>query len=311
MAEEAIRGAVREALESFPAPAADLRLVPLGSSDANLLVESVLVEELAARGYPVEIATPREVKAVLGEMESAQPAGGEAAGPARGAAAGNAGSAGPEAEDPAGAAESAPPADEAAAEETPADPGTAEGAATDTSVASELATALEEQHRQPAGLAAQLRAARDSMAAVEGESAPGTASTPAGSTDEPVSDLEADLLADRATFSYRVTDFEFRYADIYRKMFVGPKRIRRLARVDLHMRLTEEGGRRVTWSKNVQHSASDVISYGEASHLESTTYAFAKPERSPSFMTRLYEPLVVGAIVGGLVFLFYSNQSGD
>ena len=85
----------------------------------------------------------------------------------------------------------------------------------------------------------------------------------------------------------------------------------RLAQVELHMRLMEEGGRRVTWSKNVQHSTSDVISYGSAAYLESAAYAFAKPERSPSFLTKLYEPLIVTAIVGGLVFLFYSNQSGD
>ena len=32
---------------------------------------------------------------------------------------------------------------------------------------------------------------------------------------EPLSDAETDLLANRATFSYRVTDFDFRYADIY------------------------------------------------------------------------------------------------
>lgn len=306
MAEEAIRGAIREALETFPPATADLRLIPLGNSDANPLVEGVLVEELAARGYPVEIATPREVQAVLGETLTEPNAGG---GPA-GSAAGDAAPGASESGNPAVPADST--ALEGSAGDAAADPGATDGAATDAGGTTDSATAVEhERPRPPAGLAAQIRAMRDAEAASQGEGEPAPASTPVRPVVDPLSEAEVDLLANRATFSYRVTDFDFRYADIYRKMFVGPKRIRRLAQVELHMRLTEEGGRRVTWSRNVQHSTSDVISYDAAAHLESTAFAFAKPERAPSFLTRLYEPLVVGAIVGGLVFLFYSNQSGD
>lgn len=309
MVEEAIRGAIREALETFPPPTADLRLMPLGNSDANPLVESVLVEELAARGYPVEIATPQEVQALLGEVQRVESAAGATAAPGPAApAAGDPGDAEP------GSAEtgdSGVPVDSAAVDAGAADTAGAtgtEGAATETGE-SELEAALE-RPRKAGGLAAQLRAARDSAAALETESVPSDPATSPVISEANNLSVE-DLLASRATFSYRVTDFDFRYADIYRPAFVGPKRIRRLAQVELHMRLMEEGGRRVTWSKNVQHSASDVISYGSASHLESTSFAFAKPERSPSFLTRLYEPVIVGAIVGGLVFLFYSNQSGD
>jgi hypothetical protein len=303
MAEEAIRGAIREALETFPPATADLRLIPLGNSDANPLVEGVLVEELAARGYPVEIATPREVQAVLGETLAEPNAGGGAAGPA----AGDAAPGGPDSGNPAGPADSSTLEGGAA----PADPGAMEGAATDAGDTTDSATTVDGERPKPAGLAAQIRAMRDAEAASGAVGEPAPASTPVSPVVDPLSEAEVDLLANRATFSYRVTDFDFRYADIYRKMFVGPKRIRRLAQVELHMRLTEEGGRRVTWSRNVQHSTSDVITYDAAAHLESTAFAFAKPERAPSFLTRLYEPLVVGAIVGGLVFLFYSNQSGD
>ena len=303
MAEEAIRGAIREALETFPPATADLRLIPLGNSDANPLVEGVLVEELAARGYPVEIATPREVQALLGETVAEPNAGGGAAG----SAAGDAGDGGSDSGNPAGPADSSALEDGAA----PTDPDAAEGAATDAGDTTNSATTVDGERPKPAGLAAQIRAMRDAEAASGAEGEPAPASTPVSPVVDPISEAEVDLLANRATFSYRVTDFDFRYADIYRKMFVGPKRIRRLAQVELHMRLTEEGGRTVTWSRNVQHSTSDVISYNAAAHLESTAFAFAKPERAPSFLTRLYEPLVVGAIVGGLVFLFYSNQSGD
>lgn len=263
VAEEAIRGAVREALNTLPAPQGDVRLFPLGTSDVNGLVESILVEELAARGYPVEVATPAEA-AALGTADAA-----------------------------ADAAESAAPNEQDdEAEDEEGSPAGGSGA------------------QQPAGLLAQLRAAQDSMAAAEGDTEAGRPAAGASRLGGTVTS-EADVTVGRSLFSYRVTDFSFRYADIYRKFLVGPRRIRRLAKIDLHLRLCEDGGRRVVWSENVAHSVSDVIPHGAAYLLESTAFAFARPERTPGVFARMYEPLIVGGIVGGLVFLFYSNQSGD
>jgi hypothetical protein len=201
LAEEAIRGAVGEALATYPKDGGGLvRLAPLSTSDVNPLVESVLVEEMAARGLPVVVATGADsLASAAGVVDSTDVA--------------------PDSADP-------------------------------------------------------------------------------GAWDD-------------ARLFYRVTDFSFRYADIYRKMMFGPRRIRRLAKVDLHLRLAAAGGPRIVWSENVAHSAADVVPFGKADLLESKTYAFAKPERGQSTLSKLYEPLIVGSIVGGLVFLFYSNQSGD
>lgn len=217
LAEEAIRGAVGEALVTFPRSAAPVQVVSLGASDVNTLVESVLVEEMAARGLALEVATP-DVAAALAR-----------AAPDTGAV------------DTAGGASAEAP---------------------------------------PAPL---------------GHSAPGA----------------ADAGLDSARLFYRVTDFSFRYADIYRKLLVGPRRIRRLAKVDLHLRLAPAGARTIAWSENATHSTSDVIPYGQADLLESKTFAFAKPERGGGTLARIYEPLIVTGIVGGLVLLFYSNQSGN
>jgi hypothetical protein len=235
LASETIRQAVREALQTFPEGTREVRLAGLGTSDANTLVESVLIEELAARGVHVEVASAEESAA----------------------AAAQAGSAG---------GDSGAGSDSAEAEESGMEPG--------------------------------IGSAGEPML-------PGGAVEEAAEVEEPVEAVPFALL------TYRVTDFSFRYADVYRKFYVGPKRIVRVAKIDLHLRLSEIGGDAIVWSKNTAHSASDVIPSGFATHAESTTYAFAKPERSPSTLTRLYEPLLVSAIVGGLVFLFYSNQSGD
>lgn len=110
---------------------------------------------------------------------------------------------------------------------------------------------------------------------------------------------------------FRVNDFAFRYADIYRRLMFGPKRVRRLCRIDLHLRLSDVGGETIVWSENASHSAVDVVPYGSVGLLESKGVPWAAPERQPGTLARLYEPLIVAGIVGGLVFLFYSNQSGD
>lgn len=201
MAEESIRGAVATALATFPKGGGAARVIPLGKSDVNALVEAILVEEMAGRGLAVEV----------------------------------------------------PPSGEA---ETIA------------------------------------RAVGDSdSVGVEDAAAFG--------------DVQGPLLF------FRVNDFSFRYDDIYRRFVFGPKRVRRLARVDLHLRLTDADGQTVVWSENGSHSAVDVVPYGDVESLESKTYAFAQPAREPGTLSRLYEPLIVAGIVGGLVYLFYSNQSGD
>ncbi len=201
LAEEAIRGAVSEALLTYPRGEGIVRVVPLAKSDVNPIVEAVLVEEMASRGLPFVVTS---------DVALSEPDTGAAA------------------------------------------------AASDPSFAE-----------------------------------------------------VADMPSDDARLFYRVTDFSFRYTDVYRKYVVGPRRIRRLAKVDLHLRLASPRESAIVWSENVAHSAADVVPFGKADLLESKTYAFAKPERGQSALARLYEPLIVGGIVGGLVFLFYSNQSGD
>lgn len=233
LAEEAIRGAVGDAFRTLPRPEGPVRVVPIGTSDVNTLVESVLVEELSTRGMLVEVAAPSEAAALDAQIDATEPA----AAP-RGGAAGDAPAAPAEGEADAGGA----PADRASAD---------------------------------------------------------------------VSEHASGADVGEARLFFRVTDFSFRYADIYRRMLVGPKRIRRLAKTELHFRLAHAGSRSVAWSENTSHSAADVIPYGKADLLESKTYAFAKPERASGTLARLYEPLIVTGIVGGLVFLFYSNQSGD
>ena len=45
--------------------------------------------------------------------------------------------------------------------------------------------------------------------------------------------------------------------------------------------------------------------------VEAGLYSFTKPERETKKWGRIVEPVVVSGIIVGLIYLFFSNQSGD
>gem|GEM_PF-3487299 len=109
--------------------------------------------------------------------------------------------------------------------------------------------------------------------------------------------------------TFRVSEMEMRYPDVGRRFWIGPKRVERFARMRLDLRLQK--GSDVIWSDSAEHYAADRVPYGALRYLESAQYSFAKPEIAPGGASRLVEPLVVAGVIGGLVLLFYANQTGN
>jgi TonB family protein len=108
---------------------------------------------------------------------------------------------------------------------------------------------------------------------------------------------------------FRVSEMEMRYPDVGRRLWIGPKRVERFARMRLDLRL--QRGSDVIWSESAEHYAADRVPYGALRYLESAQYSFAKPEIAPGGASRFVEPLVVAGVIGGLVLLFYANQTGN
>lgn len=134
----------------------------------------------------------------------------------------------------------------------------------------------------------------------EGEETPAALtaaeSAPVGSAGEPA-------------LRFQVSELEMRYADVGRKLWVGPKRVDRFARMRLDLRLLE--GDTLLWSGTAEHYASDRVPFGALRYLENDQYVFAKPEIAEGSAMRIVEPLVVAGLIGGLVLLFYANQTGN
>lgn len=119
--------------------------------------------------------------------------------------------------------------------------------------------------------------------------------------------------ADTASFavSYQVIRLAVKYPRISRRYWFGTKEVVREARADVTAQLIDRRAGEVLWIREGSGSYDDVISYSLLSSVEEKQYEFTRPVRNEFKMTRVIEPVIVGAIVIGLVALFFSNQSGQ
>jgi TonB family protein len=145
---------------------------------------------------------------------------------------------------------------------------------------------------------------------------PAAASAEAGKADsasaraEAVPEASHPPVTERGTtLSFRVSEMEMRYPDVGRRFGVGPKRVERFARMRVDLRLKRAG--QLLWAGTAEHYASDRVPFGALPYLESDAYAFAKPEIAPGKWGRVLEPVLVSGMIGGLVFLFYANQTSN
>jgi len=111
--------------------------------------------------------------------------------------------------------------------------------------------------------------------------------------------------------SYQIVRLSLSYPRISRKWWLGSKVVERAARADVFVQFVDLATGDVVWVKEIHKEYKDTIEYSELKLVEEAQYDFTRPSRSEFKMTRLLEPLVVGGIVVGLVYLFFSNQSSN
>jgi hypothetical protein len=111
--------------------------------------------------------------------------------------------------------------------------------------------------------------------------------------------------------SYQIVRLSVAYTDISRPWWLFSKRVERSAQADMFVQLVDLATGDVTWVGEVHKEYGDKIPYGDLKIVEDPQYDFTRPSRSEFKMSRIFEPIVVGGIVVGLVYLFFSNQSGD
>jgi hypothetical protein len=110
--------------------------------------------------------------------------------------------------------------------------------------------------------------------------------------------------------SYQIVRLSVAYTDISRSWLFW-KRVERSAQADLFVQLIDLATGDITWVGEIHKQYGDKIPYGKLKAVEDPQYDFTRPSRSEFKMSRILEPIVVGGIVVGLVYLFFSNQSSE
>lgn len=150
------------------------------------------------------------------------------------------------------------------------------------------------------GLVAEAKEPREESG--EGEEPSGAGNAPIVSSSDAVDGTPVALV-------YRIPEIEMRYPEVKRRFWFGRKRVDRYARMRIDLRLRR--GEEILWAETAEHYASDRVPFGALRYLENTQYSFAQPELPSGSSGRLVEPLVVAGVIGGLVLLFYANQTGE
>lgn len=109
--------------------------------------------------------------------------------------------------------------------------------------------------------------------------------------------------------TFRLVEFSVSYHDSWRRGLMGPRVVERLASVDLYCRLVSGGAENVLWVGGGKSDRLDVVPKAKLDLLEGMSYPFKPPSLPTRPFSRVLEPALVLGIVGGLVFLFYSNQN--
>jgi hypothetical protein len=110
------------------------------------------------------------------------------------------------------------------------------------------------------------------------------------------------------TLEYKVPVFRLSYVNVYRSYLIGGKKVRREANVRMSAKLLTGSGD-VAWFGDVGASREDQFSHGDISRIQEGTYQFVKPEMPGSGWSKIVEPVFVSAIIVGMIYLFFSNQS--
>jgi hypothetical protein len=204
------------------------------------------------------------------------------------------------------------PAGAAAAQTTPAEPPAplSGAAAAGAQVQTALGTGSPDS-TQTAG-AGQSEAAPDSIPATEealaGSAAPAVGTT--GATAE-VEKPKAETVPVDAEMDLRVVGLGLRYTDTHRSGFwvFGGTKVERYALASLHAEIHEPENPVIRWSGNGEAKVIDEVEKDDLPILEGQRYPFTAPALPQQGGNRWVEPVIVSAIVIGLVFLFVSNKS--
>lgn len=107
---------------------------------------------------------------------------------------------------------------------------------------------------------------------------------------------------------YRIIDMTLTYPQVRRKGFLGTRILTRTAKLNLSFRLEDGATGKVLWSQKGKEEQSDQIKRSQVASVNNKTYPFLSPSLPDDPQSRLLEPVLLVAVTGGLIYLFFANR---
>jgi hypothetical protein len=82
-----------------------------------------------------------------------------------------------------------------------------------------------------------------------------------------------------------------------------------LRTVQVQLLIKIEKNERILFNKRIKKDYSDTVNVDQIDHIETDFFSFTKGKRSQSLVSKLFEPALVLAATGTIIYLFYSFRS--
>jgi hypothetical protein len=123
-----------------------------------------------------------------------------------------------------------------------------------------------------------------------------------------LSDEKSEKSAGSSLLFYRIIELSLEYPEIKRKGFFGKRLVTRKASLNFSFRLEDNETSRVLWSKRGKDQRIDLIEKSMIKSLNNESYPILSPSLPQDSQSKLIEPALVVAVVGGLIYLFFANR---
>lgn len=109
---------------------------------------------------------------------------------------------------------------------------------------------------------------------------------------------------------YRIVSCNTSIPRSWREWVVGRRMVERRSAVDIRFELSDRT-KAIVWAGGVQRERREIIDGSRLRDLASAGQPFASPDFEPGGWDKVFEPVIVAGIVGGLIYLFYTSRSTD
>ena len=118
------------------------------------------------------------------------------------------------------------------------------------------------------------------------------------------------VMVDSAAAGTPATRLSYRIVDLSMGGWSGlmGSSVTRECRVEIALRLSQEGDGAVLWQSSVQARRSDRVSKAQLEALSNDDYTFADTQLQRRSWGKVAEPAIVSGVLGMLVYFFFSNR---